>query len=650
MPRHKRAKRGIAASMAMAVATLGMAAGFTAATAPKVEAHTTDMSVAAVCDTATGNYNVTYTLKLDNVPRGQTGSTKIHFGAAQFVNGWNERSFSWNGGTKDVAGNGTVTFTQTLPGTTKTGPWVYAFTKWSPDGYTVKSDTRAEGLKGDCAKTPPPFDHNWEYAPPTCDGLTVTYPENIPAGQSNDVNVRVKNLATGELLTLNFHNNTGTWSGTKTFNVKDHPNWPGWTWFEYQWTQVAGTNYHWQGSVVCGEKPPPVKPEPIIEKLTDQRMSCEVGVEDGAATKTTDWILNSEGTAYVKGEPVISDWTWSKTRDLTVEEKLSLDCDKPEQPTPTVKPLTDERATCEVGVETRDGTETSATVFDTNTWTWVEAEPVIEWSDWTFSRDLTVAEKYELDCVKPIKPEPLKGSDVVETPKCLPEGGGVINITTTEWTQQPKWNDQTWSWEGYEDKVYDGPTLTTRPATAEECPNTLILVEPLPPVARDLCGTEYDFVDVPRALKGEYTHAGDEIINGKAEVVFTPAEGYYFPDDFPTHWPFSFTDDPCPTEPPTEEPPITTPPPTDPPTTPVPTPDPTKDPEPTKTPTSTVTHTATKTVAVAPVTKTTPSSKPQASLAHTGADNTALGLGIAGALLVSGAGALMVRRRMASDR
>ena len=109
-----------------------------------------------------------------------------------------------------------------------------------------------------------PFDWNWQYAAPTCDGLTVVYPKNIPAGSDNkDVNIRVKNLTTGETQTFNFHDSNFNTSGkTVTYQVTQHPNWPGWTYYEVQWTQVHGTNYHWEGSVICGTSPPP----PCVQK------------------------------------------------------------------------------------------------------------------------------------------------------------------------------------------------------------------------------------------------------------------------------------------------------------------------------------------------------------------------------------------------
>ncbi|SDD44227.1 hypothetical protein [Nocardioides lianchengensis] len=96
-----------------------------------------------------------------------------------------------------------------------------------------------------------PWDWNWTYAAPTCDALTVRYPANIPAGQSNDVNIRF-NSNLGRT-TFNYHNNEGTWSGTTSFPYAQHPAYPtsGLRWFTVEWIQVAGTNYHWQGALNC---------------------------------------------------------------------------------------------------------------------------------------------------------------------------------------------------------------------------------------------------------------------------------------------------------------------------------------------------------------------------------------------------------------
>lgn len=87
------------------------------------------------------------------------------------------------------------------------------------------------------------FDWNWKYAAPACDALTVAYPSNIPDGQANDVNIRIRTAA-GDV-TLNYHNNDGTWSGTRGFTYSQHAQWPaGVTEYAVVWVQVGGSNYH----------------------------------------------------------------------------------------------------------------------------------------------------------------------------------------------------------------------------------------------------------------------------------------------------------------------------------------------------------------------------------------------------------------------
>ncbi len=101
------------------------------------------------------------------------------------------------------------------------------------------------------------FDWDWTYETPGCDGLVVAYPGNIPEGQSNDVNIRL--LTDQGEITLNYHLDQGTWSGTTAFVYSQHRLWPaGVTAYTVTWTQVGGTNYHWQGAVECalGEPSP----------------------------------------------------------------------------------------------------------------------------------------------------------------------------------------------------------------------------------------------------------------------------------------------------------------------------------------------------------------------------------------------------------
>jgi hypothetical protein len=102
------------------------------------------------------------------------------------------------------------------------------------------------------------FDWNWKYATPTCDALTVAYPSNIPDGQSNDVNIRI-HTAAGDT-NLNYHNNGGTWSGTRGFTYSQHTQWPaGVTDYSVVWVQVGGSNYHFGESFHNAPVESPVK-------------------------------------------------------------------------------------------------------------------------------------------------------------------------------------------------------------------------------------------------------------------------------------------------------------------------------------------------------------------------------------------------------
>jgi LPXTG-motif cell wall-anchored protein len=113
-----------------------------------------------------------------------------------------------------------------------------------------------------------PDSGGWLYPAPTCEGsLVVTYPGGV---SGNDVNVRVRDLATGKDRTFNFHHNEGSWGGEQRFDVTSHRDWPGWTYYTYEWVQVDSTNYHWEGDVVCGELPEPVEVVPTVEAFPAQ--------------------------------------------------------------------------------------------------------------------------------------------------------------------------------------------------------------------------------------------------------------------------------------------------------------------------------------------------------------------------------------------
>ncbi|MEG3616098.1 LPXTG cell wall anchor domain-containing protein [Isoptericola haloaureus] len=100
----------------------------------------------------------------------------------------------------------------------------------------------------------------WPYPAPTCQaGLTVTYPDGV---SGNDVNIRVRNLDTDATRTFNFHLGTERWTGVQNFDPTTLDEWPGWTRYVFEWVQVDGTNYHWEGFVECDEPEPSPSPTP----------------------------------------------------------------------------------------------------------------------------------------------------------------------------------------------------------------------------------------------------------------------------------------------------------------------------------------------------------------------------------------------------
>jgi hypothetical protein len=132
---------------------LALSLGMVALTAGPASAHAGNITAAAVCNPATGNYDVTYTLSWSNIPNGVTAPIHTRTGTTSFQNGWNFNTWNdWtNRGTTSGA-SGSIQWTESLPGTTSgNGPWVYAYTPWS-NGHNgaTKHDTRIEGLAGDC--------------------------------------------------------------------------------------------------------------------------------------------------------------------------------------------------------------------------------------------------------------------------------------------------------------------------------------------------------------------------------------------------------------------------------------------------------------------------------------------------------------------
>lgn len=248
------------------MAIVALVLGSVVFVAPAALAHTADIKASTDC--VNGSYITTYTLTLSNVPSGATAIVEARTGTTSFQSGWSKSTWSdWSTKASNVPSTQkTVTWTTTLPGTTKgNGPWEYAVTTWS-NGHTVKSDTRAEGLKGDCK---PPFNWDWTYPAPTCDGVTISFPADLPAGQQGimEVNVTGGSISgmqyklEGDAYKAKYPNGHAgltvfiPWSEFRNYSIPATGKWT------VTQLQVHGTNYHWSGELECGKDVRKVTPK-----------------------------------------------------------------------------------------------------------------------------------------------------------------------------------------------------------------------------------------------------------------------------------------------------------------------------------------------------------------------------------------------------
>jgi hypothetical protein len=185
------------------------------------------------------------------------------------------------------------------------------------------------GVAQGAATPTPAFNHNWQYEAPTCESLFVDYPDNLPNPQNaNHVNIRID--FDGTKITFNWHT-SGTWAPSSTFVYADHPNWPsGVTVYTVEWVQVAESNYHWQGSLECGETPPPTTVPPVvvdptatlsIECLVDSDYEVKFGIEAGS--EDAEYILRvREGNGKLTDGTVAAEGDYSEAVTATLDEGM----------------------------------------------------------------------------------------------------------------------------------------------------------------------------------------------------------------------------------------------------------------------------------------------------------------------------------------
>ena len=176
------------ASLTAATALAG--AGLAAFTASPSSAHTGDLKVTAVCNTTTGNYDLTAKLTTSSVPSNVTGSSKWRVGTSTFQ-GTPTSDAGMDRGPVSSTGNTTVTLgSWTLPGTTTgLGPWVYAYTKWSNGTKRGSDGQLTQKLNGDCKKPDVKVTiTKHAVVPPTCESAGRLDVFAQPAGAITKVN------------------------------------------------------------------------------------------------------------------------------------------------------------------------------------------------------------------------------------------------------------------------------------------------------------------------------------------------------------------------------------------------------------------------------------------------------------------------------
>lgn len=295
---------------ALATAALLGAGGVVAVAAPAL-AHTGDMKVTAVCNTETGNYDVKATLKFTSVPAGNTGKTKARVGDTNFDGTPTGYEGMYIG---PISSNGNVTIdltTFTLPGdTTGYGPWVYAYTKWSPDNFGKGSDGRlTERLKGDCKK------------PDAKDAVASvhTTPATCDAGET---------LVYGDIQNAVFSGTANGTEGPGKYNVKATAN----DGHRFADNTKSKTFKGDLAGKITGKA---CTPEPERKPVTEDKTDCD-GVQHRDGTQGWQW---DEAQGKWVLNPADVRWgDWTKVRDLTTQEKIEHGCYTPptNQSCPTV--------------------------------------------------------------------------------------------------------------------------------------------------------------------------------------------------------------------------------------------------------------------------------------------------------------------------
>ncbi|MGC4175643.1 hypothetical protein [Demequina sp.] len=411
--------------------------GITSVVAGPAAAHAGNMTVSAVCNTDTGMYDVTYTLKWTNSPsNGGTGHYRL--GENSFINNWaypggkSWTDFSIN------SGSGSKSWTQSLPGTTVNGPWTYAYIEWS-DGYNQQKvfDTRVENLKGDCKQ---PSTKVVPVAPTIVDLCGTANDSVTPA--ANTANITYTKDGSYVWATLSGSN--VEWGTAPSGWAKDGAK------MKYR-LPAFNTDPCSHTEVVCwlldnykgGDKQPGDGAE---NTFSQKRVDCDDPVPCGMWVQKDTYLIDTAAKEEVwqnLGDRL--EWINGKPEDHSIYKShvwiYGGKC-KPEKP----KPLEgkDPRQT-QLCTAPADGTKTITSYEKpwTQDWVWNANEWKWELGAKVYGAEVQTGQQVvdDAQCI-PNAPDPEKGKDPRQVQLCNVPADGTATITyyETTWTQPYVWS------------------------------------------------------------------------------------------------------------------------------------------------------------------------------------------------------------------
>lgn len=321
------------------------------------QAHTGDMSVTALCNVETGQYDVSVSLTTSNTSL--AGETLWRVGSGRFE-GTPSSSAGMDRGPVASQGAQTISLGSfSLPGdTTGKGPWVYAHTAWT-DGFAKGSDGQLlQNLSGDCKIPEPPFDGVEKYQPTysaDCYGWSWSHPAfRIPGSGIEPASYTVRIGAgndpvayePGQML-------SGEFADPYTANNMEITLWAHYANGKpFAKQQLGQTKMR---AAAC-EKPVPEQPTALSgEEIREQDPVCNEPL-DGTAVAVIEkrtwerpYVWNAEVWEWQLGEQTFTDWAESDRIEVDADDDCSA---------AAVPPVADKRTSAPEPALANTGSET----------------------------------------------------------------------------------------------------------------------------------------------------------------------------------------------------------------------------------------------------------------------------------------------------